>query len=104
MSKELSFRHKVICELPYSFIHFCIENKCLSNYINNIVTTPKGYPQLIIENHQNKILNSIKSAKQEITTNGCIAKIINGTLIWNNTKEGWDYWNRLFRKAKLKLI
>lgn len=80
-----------ISENP-SFKQFLEENNTYGRYVKNVT---------------NQILQSrdisgklIKCVHRIAHTNYSIKEIINGTINWNSTSEGSDYWFRLYINTK----
>lgn len=77
-----------------NFENFLRENNCYGRYIRNVTDRILSYPSEQ-QSRMKRVLNSIA-----IEGN---TSIINSTLCWNDTAEGWAYWNTIFcnhRKRK----
>lgn len=74
---------------------FLRENNCYGRYIRNVTDRILSHPfgQQI----------GMKYALDNIT-NLSNKAIINATLCWNDTAEGWAYWNTIFSNKNKKSI
>ena len=73
------------------FLH---ENNCYGRYIRNVTDRILSYPSEQ-QSRMKRVLNNIAI--------GGNTSIINSTLCWDDTAEGWTYWNTIFcnhRKRK----
>lgn len=80
--KELSLRHLLVAEMPYKLLSFLIEERALTEFINNSLQNlcrPREVPQL----YDREIFN-----------------IIFTSFLWNNTNEGYLFWLNLYIKCK----
>lgn len=79
--KELSFRHRLICALPYSLIHFLINYGCFESFIHNACNkAAKGNDtDFLIKLENNKVSPTM---------------IISCAFIWMATSEGDIFWFR----------
>ena len=74
------------------FLH---ENNCYGRYIRNVTDRILSYPS--------EQQSRMKSALYNIT-NSSNKAIINATLCWDDTAEGWAYWNTIFSNKNKKSI
>ena len=83
MKKELSFKHRLICALPYSLIHFLINHRCFELFVRNACNESiLGNDICFLKNLERKGLSP--------------TVIITCAFIWKVTPEGDDFW---FRKS-----
>lgn len=77
------------------FEFFLHENNCYGRYIRNVTDRILSSPfeQQI---RMKRVLDNI--------TNSSNKTIINATLCWNDTAEGWAYWNTIFSSKNKKSI
>ena len=80
MKKELTFRHRLICAIPYSLIYFLITYNCLKEYLDNCY---KAEDSLFL----------ICVLKKQL----CSYQYFSAAFVWNNTPEGYDFWERRAR-------
>ena len=66
---------------------FLRENNCYGRYIRNVTNRILSYPS----EQQSRIQRTLDNI-----TNLSNKAIINSTLCWNDTAEGWAYWNTIF--------
>lgn len=78
-----------------SFENFLYENNCYGRYIRNVTNRILSYPS----EQQNRIQRTLNNIAI-----GGNASIINSTLCWNDTPEGWEYWNKIFSNRNKKSI
>ena len=78
-----------------NFEIFLHENNCYGRYIRNVTDRILSSPfeQQI---RMKRVLDNI--------TNSSNKTIINATLCWNDTAEGWAYWNTIFSSKNKKSI
>lgn len=81
MKKELSFKHRLICALPYSLIHFLISHECFELFIRNACNES-------IRGNDMFFLTKLES-KELSPTN-----IIKYAFVWIDTREGGTFWYR----------
>lgn len=77
-----SIRHDVVVNMPYNLTHFLIENKCYSNFVNNVI----DYTSKWNINKQHVLFN--------LKTIIAFYKIFR----WRDTPEGHEYWSNLCKK------
>ena len=83
MKKKLTFRHRLICALPYSLIHFLINHECFELFVCNACNKKaSGNDMSFLTKLENKELPLIS--------------IIAYAFVWANTPEGDNFW---FRKT-----
>lgn len=82
MKKELSFRHRLVCAMPYSLIHFLISCGYFRRFIDNACN-----PQA--EGKNKSLLAALEN--RETSEH----KIICNAFIWNDTPEKYDFWFRI---------
>jgi len=81
MKKELSFRHRLVCAMPYSLIHFLISYGCFRQFVNNACDLQtEGQNKNLLKALENKIV------KEHF--------ILNNAFVWKSTQEGYDFWYR----------
>ena len=81
MKKKLSFRHRLVCAIPYSLLHFLISENCLSQFINNACdVNAKGLDNSFLKALENKKISE--------------SRIISNAFVWNNTLEKHNFWYR----------
>ena len=81
MKKKLSFRHRLVCAIPYSLLHFLISENCLSQFINNACDiNAEGLDNSFLENLENKKISE--------------SYIISTAFIWDKTLEKHNFWYR----------
>ncbi len=81
MKKKLSFRHRLVCAIPYSLLHFLISENCLSQFINNACDiNAKGL--------DNSFLKALENKKRSG------GSIISTAFIWEKTLEKYNFWHR----------
>ena len=81
MKKKLSFRHRLVCAIPYSLLHFLISENCLSQFINNACDiNAKGLDNSFLEALENKKISG--------------SRIISNAFIWQVTLEEYAFWYR----------
>lgn len=79
--KELSFKHRLICALPYSLIHFLINHGCFELFVRNACNeNVRGNDMNFLTKLESKWLPSIS--------------IITCAFIWEDTPEGDNFWFR----------
>lgn len=78
-----------------NFENFLCENNCYGRYIRNVTNRILSYPS----EQQNRIQRTLNNIAI-----GGNASIINSTLCWNDTPEGWEYWNKIFSNRNKKSI
>lgn len=83
MKKELTFRHRLICALPYSLIHFLISHRCFELFVRNACN------KKVLGNDTN-FLTKLESKELFPTM------IITCAFAWMNTPEEYTFW---FRKS-----
>ena len=77
MKKELSFRHRLVCAMPYSLLRFLLVYKCLKAFLDNC---EKDKSETLIKDLEDKCIET--------------GYIINASFVWGITKEGYDFWYR----------
>lgn len=81
MKKKLSFKHRLICALPYSLIRFLINHECFELFARNACDKKaSGNDMSFLRKLENK----------EIPLIGIIAS----AFIWEDTPEGDNFWFR----------
>lgn len=81
MKKELSFRHRLVCAMPYSLIHFLISENCLSQFINNACDIKaEGLDDSFLRKLENKKISG--------------GRIIRSAFVWDDTLEKNNFWSR----------
>lgn len=81
MKKKLSFRHRLVCAIPYSLLHFLISENCLNQFINNACDiNAKGLDNSFLKALENKKISE--------------SRIISNAFVWANTLEKGDFWFR----------
>ena len=81
MKKELTFRHRLICALPYSLIHFLINHGCFELFVRNACN------KKALGNDMSFLT---KLEKKEISP----INIIASAFVWTDTPEGDNFWFR----------
>lgn len=74
---------------------FLRENNCYGRYIRNVTDRILSSPS----EQQSRIQRVLDNI-----TNLSNKTIINSTLCWNDTAEGWAYWNTIFSSKNKKSI
>lgn len=83
MKKRLTFRHRLICALPYSLIHFLINHGCFELFVHNVCNKSiQGADMCLLKALENKRLDP--------------TMIITCAFTWKDTHEGYIFW---FRKS-----
>ena len=82
MKKELSFRHRLVCAMPFSLLQYLIDYKCLDKYLNNTLSESALSFTEMIE-------NSSKVIEQESPKS-----FFTAAFVWDLSPEGYDYWYR----------
>lgn len=79
MKKELSFRHRLVCAIPYSLLHFLIEYNCLKQYLDNCC-----------EQEDESFINATKrdTFPAWYGARGYFTR----AFVWGKTKEGYNCW------------
>lgn len=77
MARKTSYRHRLICAIPYSLLHFLIAYNCLKQYLDNCCNE--------------KDITFLKDLENNLLD---IKYLINCSFVWRETKEGNDFWNR----------
>ena len=77
MNRKLSYRHRLVCAIPYSLLHFLIVYKCLKAFLDNC---DKHKDETFVEDLKNRYIET--------------GYIINASFVWGDTKEGYDFWYR----------
>lgn len=80
--KKLSYRHRIICAIPYSLLHFLIENNSLHKYCNCIINECKA-------DKDDLTIRTIEEGKLTHPKH-----YLSTTFTWHNTPEGYNYWYR----------
>ena len=81
MKKKLSFRHRLVCAIPYSLLHFLISENCLSQFINNACDiNAEGLDNSFLEALENKKISG--------------SRIISSAFVWKDTLEKHNFWYR----------
>lgn len=91
--KELSFKHRLICALPYSLIHFLIHYGCFELFIRNACNKD-------VQGNDADFLTKLENDKLTPPV------IINCAFIWAVTPEGDTFWfrrNEWFRNYYKKI-
>ena len=83
MKKKLSFKHRLICALPYSLIHFLINHECFELFVRNACNES-------VQGSDMYFLTRLES-KELSPTN-----VIKYAFAWMDTHEGYTFW---FRKS-----
>lgn len=79
--KELSFKHRLICALPYSLIHFLINHGCFELFVRNACNkSTQGNDIRFLTRLENKDIPSIM--------------IITCAFAWMDTPEREAFWFR----------
>lgn len=79
MARKLSYRHRLICAIPYSLLHFLIAYGCLKQYLDNCCKEPS--------------LTFIKDVERgEFLLPHNIGHLFTWAFVWHETPEGYDYW------------
>ena len=82
MKKQLSFRHRLVCAIPFSLLQYLIDYKCLDKYLNNTLSEPALSFIEMIE-------SSSKIAEQKVPK-----VFFTAAFVWDNSPEGYNYWYR----------
>ena len=77
------------------FENFLRENNCYGRYVRNVTDRILSYPSEQ-KSRMKRVLDNI--------TNLSNKAIINATLCWDDTAEGWTYWNTIFSNKNKKSI
>lgn len=81
MKKELSFKHRLICALPYSLIRFLINHRCFELFVCNAYNKKAlGNDMSFLTRLENKEISPIN--------------IIASAFVWTDTPEGDNFWFR----------
>lgn len=81
MKKELTFRHRLICALPYSLIHFLINHRCFELFVRNACDeSVRGNDMFFLTKLESKELSP--------------TNVINYAFVWIDTHEGGNFWFR----------
>lgn len=83
MKKELTFRHRLICALPYSLIHFLINRGCFEVFVRNACNKS-------VQGNDMNFLVKLESKELSPTM------IITCAFAWMDTPEEYLFW---FRKS-----
>lgn len=79
--KTLTYRHRLVCAIPYSLLHFLIEYECLRKYLDNCCKDPS--------------IGFITSLEKEgFLAYNDLGVLFTWAFTWNETPEGYDYWYR----------
>ena len=79
--KTLTYRHRLICAIPYSLLHFLIAYDCLKQYLDNCCK----------ESSPNFLEDLERGSLIQIANQG---HVFTWAFIWEDTPEGFDYWYR----------
>lgn len=79
--KKLSYRHRIICAIPYSLLHFLIEYNCLKQYLDNCC-----------KDSSLSFLKGLERQKFTLEHEQCY--VFTWAFVWGDTPEGYDYWYR----------
>lgn len=81
MKKELPFRHRLVCAIPYSLIHFLISYGCFRQFVDNACNLQaEGQNKYFLEVLENKTIEE--------------HLILTYAFVWESTREGRDFWYR----------
>lgn len=80
-SNKLTFKHKLICAMPYEFLHFLIEYKCFEQFVRN-ASDPAA------DGEDEFFLMLMKESNINLTI------LFNYSFIWAKTLEGYNFWYR----------
>lgn len=79
MKKKLSFRHRLVCAIPYSLLHFLIAYGSLKQYLDNCCNyRDEGF------------ISAIK--RDTFTVWYSAESYFTQAFVWDETKEGYNYW------------
>lgn len=81
--KKLSYRHRIICAIPYSLLHFLIEYNCLKQYLDNCC-----------KDSSLSFLEDLEQQRFIPAQQQCRGHLITWAFVWEDTPEGYDYWYR----------
>lgn len=81
MKKKLTFRHRLICALPYSLIHFLINHGCFELFIRNACNES-------VLGNDISFLRKLESGELSPTV------IIRSAFVWMETPEEYAFWFR----------
>lgn len=79
MARKTSYRHRLICAIPYSLLHFLIAYDCLKQYLDNCC-----------KQEDESFMNAVK--RDSFTLWHGAEGYFTLAFVWNKTKEGYDYW------------
>lgn len=77
--KKLSYRHRIICAIPYSLLHFLIAYDCLKQYLDNCCNQK-----------DERFINAIERESFVAWHND--EGYFNIAFEWSITEEGYNYW------------
>ena len=77
------------------FENFLRENNCYGRYIRNVTDRILSYPSEQQSRMKRALYNITNSSNKEI---------INATLCWDDTAEGWTYWHTIYSNKNKKSI
>ena len=83
MKKKLTFRHRLICAIPYSLLHFLIKYDCLKQYLDNCC-----------KDHSLSFLEDLEQQRFILAQQQCRGHLFTWAFAWEDTPEGYDYWYR----------
>ena len=88
MTKK-EIRHYVVCNLSYATTSALIETKLYSKVIANMVEFFYNMPTGLLDP---------KAELEYINSQICLRALINEAFLWEDTPEGYEYWNKIFHK------
>lgn len=79
MARKLSYRHRLVCTIPYSLLHFLIAYGCFRQYLDNCCNQ--------------KDESFVNAIKHDTYTEWYGAEsYFSQAFVWGETKEGYNYW------------
>lgn len=79
MARKTSYRHRLICAIPYSLLHFLIAYDCLKQYLDNCC-----------KQEDESFVNTIKRGTFAVWYEA--ERYFSSAFVWGETKEGYNYW------------
>lgn len=79
--KTLTYRHRLVCAMPYSLLHFLIEWSCLRKYLDNCCRSPSL-----------SFLTDLERGELLLPHN--LHCLFTWAFAWAETPEEYDYWYR----------
>ena len=76
-TKKQSYRHRLVCAIPYSLLHFLIAYNCLKQYLDNCC-----------REKDESFLTSMEKERK-------LAYLyFTAAFSWETSPEGYDFWSR----------